>query len=525
MKKKNEMKTTLMKNIKGSINCNLEIQKIASFDLLELAVEDNDMYAIAFAHSYLADYYILTRDHASCIEHLHESLAISEEHQYLDLLLLDYTMSGLYHNSHFDEATAVQFYLDGLRIAQESENLYEEMIILNHISDLFYQKEDVAEALLYIKRAYDIFLKRNKAITEYAELIVILNLIQLNLLNNKREDAYEIYQEYIPAVKSYMTTTQATDVIHFCELMLAEANGEIDKIYKITDYFAHGSLEKELNRSIYFTLYHDIFDMLLRIKDKKRVEQFLQLMGEICLENDIEQQLQLHLSWINFAETFHMEDTLINSYKQYYLLQKMVGDITNKTKAESMKEKIVVNHMLEERDHIMQEKNFLAAKVKTDELTRLFNRSYFNTLAIAMHANKGVRDLGFILIDVDYFKEYNDFYGHYQGDILLKQIASCLDENCDSRFFAARYGGDEFICLCVNVTEEEMEDYLIRVYEQLQNLEIEHQQSACANKASISAGYALFKNEENFNYDVGVTLADAALYKAKQMGKNQYTKY
>ncbi|MCB7347805.1 hypothetical protein LIZ33_16340, partial [Desulfovibrio desulfuricans] len=78
----------------------------------------------------------------------------------------------------------------------------------------------------------------------------------------------------------------------------------------------------------YFAFYNDIFDILLNIKDKKRCEQFLQYMGEICLEDDIEQQLQLHLSWINFAEVFHMEDTLINSYKQYYLLQKMVVNVT-----------------------------------------------------------------------------------------------------------------------------------------------------------------------------------------------------
>ena len=93
----------------------------------------------------------------------------------------------------------------------------------------------------------------------------------------------------------------------------------------------------------------------------------------------------------------------------------MVVNVTNKTKAESMKEKILMEHMLEEQERIVREKNVLEARVKIDGLTGLFNRSYFNTLCDVMQDNPDVKAIGIILVDVDYFKEYNDLYGHYKG--------------------------------------------------------------------------------------------------------------
>ena len=69
---------------------------------------------------------------------------------------------------------------------------------------------------------------------------------------------------------------------------------------------------------------------------------------------------------------------------RYYMLQKLVEDMTNKTKSESMKEKIKMNQIMKERDRFRNEKNQLEAQIKIDGLTRLFNRSYFNSLVLSL---------------------------------------------------------------------------------------------------------------------------------------------
>ncbi|MEG0708834.1 MAG: GGDEF domain-containing protein [Longicatena sp.] len=520
-----EKKTLLMNRILASLNVDLEEEKLASFDLLELGIQDNDMYAIASAHSYLADYYILTRNHTSCLEHLREAISIGEENQFSDLLLLDYTIAGIYYNAHFDEITALQYYLDAYRIAKNTNNLHKQMIVFNNISILFSQKDDFEDAMDYAKRAFDALVQKGNTIETYSDLAVVLNLIELYIHNDLLLDAKKIYESYKSKFQNITKNKQSSYIICLSQIYIAEADKHYETVRTLVDRFIRSNLQKEDNRCTYFNLFLDIFKVLIRIKDKARAEKFLQFMGELCLNDDIEQQLQLHYSWIQFAETFHMEDALINSYKQYYLLQKMVVDTTNKTKAESMKEKIVVYHMMDEHNKILLEKNILATQVKTDCLTKLFSRSYFNTIAEAMQTNESVEHICFILLDVDYFKEYNDYYGHYQGDMLLKQIANCLDENCDSRFFVARYGGDEFVCLSVNTTENEINEYLNNVYHQLYELQIEHKGSKNSDRATLSAGFAIFKNDDTFKYEVGITLADAALYKAKQDGKNRFVKY
>ena len=188
-----------------------------------------------------------------------------------------------------------------------------------------------------------------------------------------------------------------------------------------------------------------------------------------------------------------------------------------------MKEKILMEHMLEEQERIVREKNVLETRVKIDGLTGLFNRSYFNTLCDVMQKNPDVTSIGIILVDVDYFKEFNDLYGHYKGDELLRKVARFLDENGDSRFFAARYGGDEFICLCVNTDKTEIESYLHRVYQDLLLAHIEHASSPVSSLATVSIGYSLFLNDESFDLETSIMMADTALYQSKNSGRNKHS--
>lgn len=492
------------------------------FSLLEEATKKQDVYHIAFAHTYLADYYMQKRLHAKCLRHLKLAQGIAEEHFFNELLSLCYNIGGIYYHSHFDEVTAVKYYIDAYNLATELQNLDDTMMTLNNIATLFSQKDDFKEALSYVDRAYHIFLKKGGVIVSQRDLVVILNLVQLNVFNGRLPEAQAIYQMYEQQIQDLDKNELSTHIILLCTMYLADAQGDIHRVNQCVDTFLKEEANAHHNKTIYFSFYADIYDVVLKNEDKQRAEHLLQAMGEICLEDDIEQQLTLHLNWIRFAETFHLEESLIHAYKQYYLLQKLVNEHTNRSKSESMKEKILMNHMIKEREQLEQERLQLEAKIKTDELTGLFNRRYFRTLADSMNHNPHVNHLGYIIVDVDYFKEFNDFYGHYQGDILLKSIARCLDEAGDSRFFVARYGGDEFICLCVNVTSVEIEDYLQQVFLALQDLQIEHSASLVSSIATISAGYTIVKMDSFYQYETALVMADTALYKAKQAGRARF---
>ena len=119
------------------------------------------------------------------------------------------------------------------------------------------------------------------------------------------------------------------------------------------------------------------------------------------------------------------------------------------------------------------------------------------------------------LIDIDYFKKVNHNYGHEVGDIVLKYIAQILKDNTRATDFVARFGGEEFIFIFTEITQNSA----FKIAEKIRNV-IENSTIPHVNKITLSIGIssASFNDE---NEDVAVKKADLALYKAKNEGRNK----
>ncbi|PLA74561.1 hypothetical protein CYQ88_05630 [Hydrogenovibrio sp. SC-1] len=162
----------------------------------------------------------------------------------------------------------------------------------------------------------------------------------------------------------------------------------------------------------------------------------------------------------------------------------------------------------------------------TDALTGLYNRHQYNELSqtllkdVAQHNN--VERLGFVLLDVDFFKQYNDSCGHLAGDEALQQIGQCclaLSEQTDHPFF--RLGGEEFAAFVVNTTESDLKAFAEQVRQSILALAIEHPKNAASRYLSISVGITLGKLQSLASIDLLYQQADLALYHAKESGRNQ----
>lgn len=157
----------------------------------------------------------------------------------------------------------------------------------------------------------------------------------------------------------------------------------------------------------------------------------------------------------------------------------------------------------------------LKSKAERDELTGLLNRSAFNNLVeFYKHATE---ELAFLIIDVDKFKNVNDTYGHAVGDAALQKVASLLEECFRSNDFPIRYGGDEFVVIMTEISEEQkgvIERKINYINGELQK------PSGEIPKLSISVGIAFSKH--GFGDDL-FEKADAALYTTKENGRCGYT--
>lgn len=171
------------------------------------------------------------------------------------------------------------------------------------------------------------------------------------------------------------------------------------------------------------------------------------------------------------------------------------------------------------------EKNSLQKKIHIDELTGLFNRRYFNKKLKEEYKQslKHNKIFSLLAIDIDYFKKYNDTYGHQQGDECLIQVANTLKAYASDTGFVCRTGGEEFCIILPNMGKKSASSLAEKLCEKVEQLKIHHNNSNVSPFVTVSIGVATAIGKE-FSYIEPkklLLLADQSLYKAKEDGRNQ----
>ena len=181
-------------------------------------------------------------------------------------------------------------------------------------------------------------------------------------------------------------------------------------------------------------------------------------------------------------------------------------------------ELLQVKRQLEEVNLNLQQMSFI------DGLTGVANRRGFDEV-LQNEWNYGVltqRPLSLVFIDIDYFKNYNDTYGHLMGDECLKQVASSLNNLfMRSRDIFARYGGEEFAAILPNTDMQGAMVVAERIRTEIETLMIPHASSAVNKYVTISLGVASIIPRGGGSPIILVTEADTALYHAKHEGRNR----
>jgi diguanylate cyclase (GGDEF)-like protein len=166
----------------------------------------------------------------------------------------------------------------------------------------------------------------------------------------------------------------------------------------------------------------------------------------------------------------------------------------------------------------------LLDEVHYDPLTSIYNRRFLeeNMSRIIKSLSRSGGILSLMMIDVDFFKKYNDTYGHSMGDDCLKAIAEILTQ-CVNRGndFVARYGGEEFVVVLPNTDENGARKVADKLLERVRERNIPHGKSDVADCITISIGATTGQVEHTQKADDYFKWADEALYLSKQGGRNR----
>lgn len=166
--------------------------------------------------------------------------------------------------------------------------------------------------------------------------------------------------------------------------------------------------------------------------------------------------------------------------------------------------------------------NDLEVLSNADELTGLYNRRFFNEVYQKEWDNAlGLQiPLGMLMIDIDYFKKYNDTYGHLQGDLCLKEIAAAIRKAAKrSHDFVARFGGEEFVVLLPETTSGGCVSVAGEILANVASLNAPSD-GRLSGKCSVSIGVSSLIPNKAVEPEALLKAADEALYRAKDSGRN-----
>jgi diguanylate cyclase (GGDEF)-like protein len=164
----------------------------------------------------------------------------------------------------------------------------------------------------------------------------------------------------------------------------------------------------------------------------------------------------------------------------------------------------------------------------TDELTKLHNRrSFLEYTDLMWKQNQRLNlPVTMLMIDVDYFKKYNDSLGHLEGDRALVAIAQCLkNKKKRDTDFVARFGGEEFVCLLPFIEKDEALEFAKTLVQSVEDMKIPHPASLHSKYITISVGMASNLPNINNSHTQLLDEADKALYSAKETGRNRVAMY
>ncbi|MDR2964488.1 MAG: diguanylate cyclase [Treponema sp.] len=160
----------------------------------------------------------------------------------------------------------------------------------------------------------------------------------------------------------------------------------------------------------------------------------------------------------------------------------------------------------------------------TDELTKINNRrSFMDYMDIIWKQGRRLQlPITLLMIDIDYFKKYNDALGHLEGDKALIAIAQCMKNQLKrDTDFIARFGGEEFVCLLPYISNSDAVSFANTLVESVENMKIHHPDCEHSKYLTISAGLSSILPDKSNSYTQLLDEADKALYMAKQAGRNR----
>lgn len=487
--------------------------------------QHNDAFLLGFGYYYSGETYFTLNDGSHFFETINRALSYLDQAEEWELMVRCYNYLGIAAMNRGNAPIALDYYLNGLNYAKEHQ--IEELIIYLYINmGMLYNEcgryKDAEESL---RDAYACVQKHPEDEIYHICMIGIYNnLIRSLVFQNRLKEVApileEIYQVHWPYCEVY-------DKLSICcvEVLYYHRLGDVahrDESVRMIDEILPENL-------VVLDLFNDFYNcctVLLETDLDASFWHIIEMLEPLARNfNIINLQLKILSLKMQFYRKHDQSAEFLQAAGLYYELSTRMENEARGIMGNVIELRKKLESVKKARQKAEQEKMILKKKSELDALTGMANRYRLNDFSdeIFAQALQDETPLTVEILDVDYFKEFNDNYGHQRGDECLLTIANVikkLTEEYDA--FCARYGGDEFVIIIKGISHDEMVAFCSKLRERVLDCGLEHRYSKVMPMVTISQGACWgipLRGNRMWDY---LHVADDMLYKVKNFSRNNY---
>ena len=526
LEKYNESIIELIELVKKSENTDTEATKRYCKKLIELGKQEENTSILGFAYYYLAKAYIFENKYAKFNKYLILGLRYQQLNSMGNLLARSYNLLGINSDNQGDLPSAIDYYLTSINYSKENDLCYEEGLASCNIGQLYMGLKEYRKAIHYLDKARTCF-EKEKSYENYIRNIAIVD--------SATAISYYRYGDIASALKYYelfeAKKNSYPDDIHF---QLIHRIFEATFCNILEDIEQRDTIINELIVLIgeipsLLDVYDEAFLLCDFLKEAKRYDDLWKVLDrmELLSQQVGNTNMQLRILGIKlecYQEEGRQEEYLASTAEYYQLSQQLQEDKLTSAKR-AIELRIDMERIREKQRAMLEENKRLLEKSEQDPLTKLPNREKLNLYSEQAFekAYQNKTSLAIEIFDIDDFKLHNDTYGHQSGDRCLKKIAQLLHNLIAQGIFCARYGGDEFIVIYENKSDDEVRLMTTKLQQDVVALNLENKNSPANPYITISQGICnAVPKGLNRLWDFFYA-ADMALYQGKRAGKNGIT--
>lgn len=494
-------------------------------DIVGYGMKLGDERLIGFGHYYSGETYYLLNDGFHFFEEMSKALSYLEKVQEGELLAQGYNMLGIWAMNRGNAPIALDYYLNGISYCQKYHLEEQEAFLNINVSTMNMQCGRYKEAQVYLERAFA-YIKEHPQNPEYHTYMlgVYANLAKCMLLQGQLGKIEELYRTMYREYWEFATITAQMSAL-CTEAIYYHKKGDVQKrtqcIQKISD---------NINQNVaILDMFDDYYDYAVMLQEADEQEEFWHILDilEPLVKSSSIINLQLKLISLKLRNyrKYHRNAEYLQAAGLYYELSERMEQETKSMINSVLNLRRGLETANRARKVMEQQNRILLEKSEMDPLTKLANRFRLNDYSeeIFARAFDLADSLTVEILDIDYFKEYNDNYGHQAGDNCLVRVAEAIKSLAvEQGGFCARYGGDEFVLLYEGKTKEQSVQLAEELKRRILAKDLTHEYSKAIPYVTISQGLCWGVPQKGTRMWDYLHQADSMLYKVKTLSRNNY---